>query len=49
MSVSGRPAGKASQKFLRTDRDWMSEMDDTWWFELPANEENGKLTGKENT
>jgi hypothetical protein len=52
MSVSGRPAGKASRKSLRTDHDWKSKMDDTWWFELvtegpPANEENEQLTGKE--
>jgi hypothetical protein len=52
MSVSGRPAGKASQKSLRSDRDWMSKMNDAWWVELvtegpPANEENEKLTGKE--
>jgi hypothetical protein len=54
MSVSGRPAGKASQNSLRTDRDWMSKIDDTWWFELvtegqPANEEDEKHTGKEDT
>jgi hypothetical protein len=34
MSVAVRPAGKASQKSLRTDRDCMLKMDDTWWFEL---------------